>query len=392
MKVCMLAYTFYEGDNRVMRYAEALTKRGDQVDVIALRRKGQPHEELVNGVRIFRIQERAKDEKGKLSYLVRVFTFFIHSCVALTARHIRQRYRLIHVHSVPDFLVFTAWIPRLMGARVILDIHDLLPELYGSKFGQNQRSLSFRLLVAIERFSCSFADHVIIANHLWRDRIASRSVMPDKCSVFMNSPDRSIFQMTGNKHTNGKFVMLYPGSLSWHQGLDIAIRAFAKIEDQCPHVEFHIYGEGATKPELIRLTHQLGLERRVLFLEPVPLREISRVIENADLGVVPKRKDSFGDEAFSTKTLEFMSLGVPIIVADTKIDRYYFDDRIVTFFTAGNDEDLARCMVRLIRDPEARRTQAQNAMEFVVRNDWESKKEEYFQLVNTLTKGKTNRA
>ncbi|HEY4281634.1 MAG TPA: glycosyltransferase, partial [Chthoniobacterales bacterium] len=89
------------------------------------------------------------------------------------------------------------------------------------------------------------------------------------------------------------------------------------------------------------------------------------VIESADLGIVPKRNDSFGNEAFSTKILEFMATGVPVIVSDTLIDKYYFDDSIVCFFQAGNEQDLARCMLQLIRDPERRRWQSEQATRFV---------------------------
>lgn len=68
----------------------------------------------------------------------------------------------------------------------------------------------------------------------------------------------------------------------------------------------------------------LQLSDRILIKPPYPLREIAFVMANADLGVVPKRNDSFGGEAFSTKILEFMALGIPVVVADTKIDKCYF--------------------------------------------------------------------
>lgn len=381
----MIAYTFYEGDNRVMRYAEALAKGGNEVDVIALRKEGQPKEAMMNGVRVFQIQKRIKNEKGKLTYLYRLLMFFVRSFFFVSAKHLRNPYRLLHVHSVPDFLVFAAWIPRAMGAKVILDIHDLLPELYASKFGAGTKSRTFRSLALLERLSAGFADHVIVANHIWQQRLISRSVPAEKCSVFLNYPDLSIFQPLGRTRFDGKFIVLYHGTLAWHQGLDIAIDAIATLKDKVPDMEFHIYGEGTTKDSLIQLAGKRGISDRVLFHDAIPLREIVRVIENADLGVVPKRKDSFGDEAFSTKTLEFMTLGVPIVVAATTVDRYYFNDRIVTFFSSGDMEDLAKCMLELICNPEARRKQVDGARNFAKGYDWDLKKGEYLRLVNALT-------
>lgn len=384
MRVCMVSYSFYEGDNRVMRYAETLAKRGDDVEVIALRHRGQQRSEHVNGVRVRRIQGRIINEKSLFSYLFRTALFFFRSMCAVSWGHLRRPYSLIHVHSVPDFLVFSAWLPRLTGARIVLDIHDLLPELYAIKFGSGAGSLIFRILQSVERVSAAFADHVIAANHIWHQKLISRSLPAWKCSVFLNFPDRSIFRPRGQSQRDDKFVFLYPGTLSWHQGLDIAIRAFAKIKDEFPQAEFQIYGEGSRKQSLVELVRDLGLQDRVLFHASVSLREIAGIIEKADLGVVAKRKDSFGNEAFSTKILEFMAVGVPVIVSDTTIDRYYFDERTVTFFRSGDPDDLARCMRELIRDPEARQRQTRNATEFVGQNDWDSKKDEYLKLVHSL--------
>src|ERR1700735_3677818 len=103
MKACMVAYTFYEADNRVRRYAETLAKRGDQVDVVALRQKGQPAIDVINGVRLFRIQYRSLTEKNKFAYLAKLLLFFLRSMVFLTREKIKKRYVLIHVHCVPDF-------------------------------------------------------------------------------------------------------------------------------------------------------------------------------------------------------------------------------------------------------------------------------------------------
>src|ERR1700693_3306875 len=107
MKVCMVAYTFYEEDNRVRRYAEALVRRGDHVDVVALRQPGQSSKATLNGVHVYRIQLRVVDEQGKFPYLGRLLLFFLRSMFFLTRRHLKDRYELIHVHSIPDFEVFS---------------------------------------------------------------------------------------------------------------------------------------------------------------------------------------------------------------------------------------------------------------------------------------------
>lgn len=395
LRVCMIAYSFYETDNRVMRYAETLARRGDHVDVLALQRDCQPREEVLDGVHLFRLQRREVNEKGKLSYLARIAQFLFRAMYQVSARHLRRRYDFIHVHSVPDFLVFAAWLPRIAGTPIVLDIHDILPEFYNSKFGTRSGSLTFRFLQRVEKLSGRFSGHVIVANHIWQERLLSRSIEPGKCTVVLNSPDRSIFKKSdGKPAAQERFSLLYPGSINWHQGLDLAIRAFERISNQVPHVDFHIYGEGPLKQDLVALVQELNLESRVFFHKPIALREMAKVIEAADLGIVPKRNDNFGNEAFSTKILEFMAVGVPVVVSDTMVDKYYFDDSVVRFFQAGDEEDLARRVLELIRSPESRRLQAEQATRFIDKNDWTSRKHEYLALVDGMvarnSRGKSN--
>jgi glycosyltransferase involved in cell wall biosynthesis len=379
----MLTYSFYESDNRVRRYAETLVRRGDSVDVISLRRKGENVYNELNGVRIQRVQERVRDEKGKLDYLSRILKFFVRSASLLTYRHLRNPYEIVHVHSVPDFEVFAALVPKLMGARVILDIHDIVPELYSSKFKVGKSSMIFKLLLLAERMSIGFSDHVIISNDIWRERLLSRSVSGRKCTSILNYPDERLFFTGGCKKTR-KPVFMYPGTLNHHQGLDLAIEAFAQIKDVVPQAEFHIFGDGPARKSLEGQIRTKGLKGRVFLLDPVPLDRIVNLMANADIGVIPKKNDDFGGEAFSTKTLEFMSLGVPIILSRTRIDRFYFSEDVVKFFEPGSSNELAAAMLEMVRDKALRERLAAKGQEFARKNSWETKKHTYLNLIGDL--------
>ncbi|MGA1192862.1 MAG: glycosyltransferase [Kiritimatiellia bacterium] len=384
-RVCMMAYAFYDTDNRIIRYAETLAKRGDQVDVLALRRPGQLATEWVRGVRVLRIQERTRNEERKRSYLLRILQFFVLSSWVLARKNMQARYDVIHVHSVPDFEVFAALLPKLMGSRVILDIHDLVPEFYLSKFGATRHGISYRVLLLIERLSCRFADHVIVANHIWHGWLVKRSIDAEHCSVVLNYvvvPPGKNGQARRLNHQ--PFLIVYPGGFQWHQGLDIAIRAFAIAHRQMPRAEFHLYGEGSEKPALQRLVHDLGLSECVKIRDAVPFHEVLGLLARADLGVVPKRADSFGNEAYSTKILEYMSQGVPVLVSRTAIDTYYFDEQTVQFFRSGDVEEMAAAMVELSRDPVRRAQLIDRGYAYVAANNWEVKQQEYLGLIERL--------
>jgi glycosyltransferase involved in cell wall biosynthesis len=388
-RVCMLAYTHYEVDNRVMRYAKALIERGDEVDVIALNDgTRRPMREVLDGVNVYRIQRRLRNEQGKSSYLYRLCNFLLRSSVFLIHLQSQHRYDVIHVHNVPDFLVFSAWYPKIAGAKIILDIHDLLPEFFSSKFGKSGNGFYVRALNWIERLSAQFADHVIISNHLWYEKITSRSIAKERCSVFINYVDSDLFSRKRTR-TDGKFILLYHGGLQAHQGLDLAVRAFAKVHRHVPEAEFYIYGGGSSKPDLEALIENLGLQEKVYLRDSLPAEQIAQIVADADLGVVAKRADSFGNEAYSTKIMEFMSSGVPVIVSGTKIDKFYFNDSVVRFFESGNEDDLAEAMTCLIKNPELRENLVRNASQYILGNNWNSRKQEYLDLVDSLLLGET---
>jgi glycosyltransferase involved in cell wall biosynthesis len=385
----MITHSPYENDARVVRYAESLAQRGDCVEVFALRSNPQsPKDEMIAGVRVLRIQDRfAKKERSKSSFLWPLLRFLVVSSWWAMRRHLGRPYDLVHVHNIPDFMVFAAWFPRLTGARVILDIHDIVPEFFCSKFGTSPRAIWIRLLKLMERISAACADHVIIANHLWLDKYTARSAPREKCSVFVNNVDVCVFHPRPRSPDTGKLVVLFPGGLHWHQGVDIAIRAFAKLRHRLLHAEFHIYGDGAAKSELVALARNLGLNGSVLFFDPQSIDKIAEVMAKADLGVVPKRADSFGNEAYSTKIMEFMSVGVPVVVSSTKIDRFYFDDSVVRFFESGNVEALADEMYSVLSNRELRQSLVVCASEYVARNSWETRKSDYLGLVDSLCAG-----
>ncbi|TRZ48669.1 glycosyltransferase WbuB [bacterium] len=385
MNICLLVYSFYEGDNRVMRYAETFVKRGDLVDVIALRKDGQPFHEVLRGVNVYRIQGRVKNEKGQLSFLYRLIKFLIVSSIFLAKQHLKKAYQLIHVNNIPDFIVFAALFPKLRGAKVILDIHDIVPELYAEMFNQTKTSFLFKSLVAVEKASCTFADHVIIANHIWHKLITTRSVAENKCSVVLNYPDENVFFKRPRQRQDDKFVMMYPGSLNRRQGVDIAVKAFALIKDRIPLAEFHIYGTGTDMDNLKRLVLDLGLQERVFIKGALPIYEVADRMANADLGIEPKRNEMFAGDAMSTKILEFMSLGIPVIASDTRVHKYYFDESVLLFFKSDDEQDLARCMLLLIEDTSLRQKMLLNSQQFVQDYLWDKKKEEYLQLIDNLT-------
>lgn len=384
MKACMIAYTMYEMDNRVRRYAELLVNEGWSVDAIALSQEGKPAFEKIKGVNVYRIQKRYFNEKGKFSYLFRLLKFLFLSAWFVTKKHLRQGYSLIHVHSIPDFEVFSTVIPKLTGAKIILDIHDIVPELFTSKFNTSSKSFLFKMLLLCEKVSFWFADYVIVANHIWYNRLITRSIKEGKCSVVMNYPDPNIFKKKNIPKSESGFIMTYPGTLSRHQGITTVIDALNIIKDKIANFEFHIYGQGTDEEYLKEYVKERDLGSIVKFQGVVSIEKVSEIMEGADLGVEPKLGDGFSNEAFSTKILEFMLVDVPVIASDTAVHKYYIDETLVHYFKSGDPQKLAEAILLLYNNKELRQSYVEKSRKFIAENNWDVKKEIYLNLVNNL--------
>src|SRR5205814_7493447 len=181
----------------------------------------------------------------KLGYVGQYATCVLASFFYLTSRSLTRRYDLVHVHNMPDILVFGATAPKLLDAKVILDLHDPMPELMQTIFGLPEKSLSVVMLKRLEKWSIRFADLVLTVNLACKKIYSSRSCQPDKIKDVINSPDDEVFGFRSaavpgrngrNADDSKPFVILYHGSLVRRNGFDLAIASLAKVREVIPSV------------------------------------------------------------------------------------------------------------------------------------------------------------
>lgn len=391
MNYCVLAYTMYENDFRVRRYVDSMAEAGHTVDVIVLRKENDIALEKKENVTIHRIQHRRFNEKKVIQYLFRIFLFLVKSTFIIAHLNRRKKIDILHVHNVPDFLIFAGIVPKLYGASLILDIHDITPELFCQRLSKNTDSPLCKLLLFLEKVSVDFSNHVIIANHLWRDKVIKRNKLsPNKCTAIINFPTNNFNRAVRNRTLGPEMKLLYPGHLSCHHGIDIAVRAMKIINTEIPRATLHIYASTwvqSFKDQLILLINELHLEETVLLKPAVNHDKLASVFYEADIGIVPKRPGVFSSEAFSTKILEFMAAGIPIVASRTTIDEYYFDDSMVAFFEGENFQDMAEQVLRLYKQPQTVTAMVQKCLEFTKRNNWNVRKTMFLEIADALQGG-----
>jgi glycosyltransferase involved in cell wall biosynthesis len=382
--VCIVSQSLYDFDARVKRKAEALAAAGYDVDVLTLRTSPAQKTYVRKGVTIHTIS-LGKRRSSLPRYVFEYVVFFVWAFIRVTHLTWRKRYAVIDVNTLPDFLVFAALLARWLGAKVVLDMHEITPEFYRSKYGIAEDAWLVRILEWLERVSFNFADRVMTVNEPILNLLVSRGLPREKATVLMNAADESRFApSTARPAASPTFAMLYHGTLTRIYGLDIAIEAFALAEKAMPGAELWIIGLGPEQQALTQQAAERGLSERVKVLGPIPSDEIGDWLRRCDAGILPMRRDVFLDFAFPNKLSEFIVSTRPVLVSRLRTMKHYFSERALAYFEPNTPRDLAKQMVRLYRDRELRARLAARAAEEYAPIRWEVMRERYLQLIAQL--------
>ncbi len=379
-QVLMVAYTNYRTDARVRREAETLAANSEHaVRCLVLKEPNQKGTRTyqLEGVTVEELNISKSFGRSKVGYLISYSYFFLLAFLKCTGKLLTRATDIIHVHNMPDFLVFVAILPRLFGKTLILDIHDTVPEHYASKFETSTSGLLFRMLCLEERISCALAQSVICVNHVQRDLLARRGIPKDKITILLNVPDHKIFrqQPKGIRKVGDRiFKMVYHGTLARRLGTDLVISAMAELTDEIPGLQFHMFGLGRRDylEELLRLRRTLNVEDRVFCnFDLVPVDQVPGILMNMDLGIVSMRRNIATELAVPVKMLEYIKLGIPVVASRLKTVEYYFTEDMVSYFMPDNVNSMADAIVKMYKDPIRSEQQAMNAKMFLEEYGWE---------------------
>lgn len=384
---CMVVHAYYPvGETRVQREALALVGQGYEVDVICLRGKDERPRDQEDGVQIYRLPMKRHKGSSFPLQLLEYLAFFALAFGKLVSLHLRKRYGTVQVHNLPDFLVFAALFPKLTGADIILDLHDLMPEFFAAKTDGKMTDWPVRLVTWQEQLSCRFADHVITVTDVWKETLIERGVPAQKVSVVMNVADSRVFrrgQERPAKNGHG-FGLIYHGTFTHRYGVDLIVHAVEKVRKQIPDIHLTLLGRGETLEELNQLREALNLEDHVTIGGTLHVSKLPPLLSEADVGIVPNRSNIFTDGLLPTKLMEYVALGTPVIAARTPTIAAYFDDSMVQFFEPGSVDELAGAILSLHSDRQRLSQLALHADKFNEQYSWERVAADYVALVDRL--------
>jgi len=377
-RVCIVKLGYYPWQPPLKRDAETLVSHGYQVDLLCLRNKGEKARETIGGVNVYRLPGEHY-RKGVLRYVFEYSYFFIAASLALSWLSLKERYDVIEVDTMPDFLVFATLFPRLLGARVILYMFENMPQLFASTYQISDGHISAKLMRLVEKESARYAHHVIVADGIPYKRVLeSRGVPSEKITIVLNVPNSLSFNLDSFDTTKdgNHFRLIVTTTLTERYGVQTVIKAIPFLLSIIPELQVDVTGTGEYQPELERLARDIGVKEYVNFTGVIPYEELILKIAQAHVGIAPMLYDI----GVSTKLFGYAATRTASVASALPSLTATFSDDCVLYYPPGDERALANRILELYHSPQKRASLAARANEFYRNCQWEIMKYEYLKV------------
>jgi len=386
----MITISSYPHDPRIRREVEELEKNGYEIDIISISFENQKKIEKYGNITAYRVAEYLPGREEMVQYLVYSFLYMIKSFFKLQQLHKKRKYSLIQIHNMPDYLIFVAFIQKLLKIPLILDIHDLALELFEEKWPGLKYKFIKRIIKKIEKISCSFADHIITVTEGCKEKLVQRGISPDKITLILNTANIKIFKFSTRSEyqiINKNAKLIYHGTVAKRFGIHLIIDAMKFVIEKIPGSVVNIYGryDSNYKSYLNERIDVLGLSENVKLNGVLDRDEVPDVIRNSDIGVVPYLNNPYMHLALPTKACEFAAIGIPIVSTYLHTMALTFGSDSISFVNSENPEEFAARIIELCLNPELRKLRVDEAYQDVSEISWEVMGKRYTELINRLT-------
>jgi glycosyltransferase involved in cell wall biosynthesis len=351
-RVCIVRQKVFRMQRNLRRSASALIKEGYDVDVICVGTRGEKKKEKLGGVNIHRVY--FSYHRGSVFwYLFDYAAFFILASLKLGWLSLKKRYNVVEVHTMPDFLVFVTLFPRLLGSKVILYMFENTTEVFVASFGINHNHLLAKLFRWIAKISAGYADSVIVSDGpLHKKSVETCGIPGDKITVVLNVPDDSVFNHEPTSFTkeNNHFQMIVVSTIVKRYGIQTLIKAVPLLLKNIPELKIDIVGDGELRPDLEKMTRNMGIEEYVNFTGYLPYETVPDYIAQADVAIAPM----IDDVGAPNKIFEYIAVGKATVASSLPGVKAVFDDSSVLYFRPGDEKDLADRILELYKNPGKR--------------------------------------
>jgi glycosyltransferase involved in cell wall biosynthesis len=375
------------GEPRVAREAAVARDVGFEVDVVAMRRGGEPRRETVDGVHVIRLPLSRRRGAGLAGTLLEYLAFTLIASAVVAWGRLRRGYRIVHVHNPPDFLIVAALIPKLLGARVIFDVHDLSSHMFGARFhGWWARAAQY-LLRSLQRLASRLADAVLTVHEPYRQELVRQGVNAERITVVMNTVDERLLPNSGSGTRSGAPRVVYHGTITHSYGVDLLVEAARRLRAEGRAFRVELYGEGDALKAVLEAIDEAGLAESFLVSGSYLAQgEVLARVAGASVGVIPNLAGELNRFALSSKLFEYVALGIPVVSADLPTLREHFADEEVRFFRAGDAESLADALGDVMANPDEAAMRVERARRRYEKYRWPIQAARYADVLRRLEK------
>ncbi len=379
-KICIIRQGYFPNDPRVYKQAKAHSEDNKHVFLICMGKENEKKYEKNDNINIYRYIQRNK-RGNKINYILKYLSFFIFAFFMVTKLHIKYKFSSIQVNTMPDFLAFSTLVPKLLGVPIVVDFHELMPELYKSKYGDKgiYNKVIVNLLEMIERSVFKYANRIITVSKPVQNAFTNRGAPIEKFSVILNSPEQSLFKKNKQniKKSEQLFTIICHGTIVERYGFDTLLNAFKGLDQD--KMKLIIIGEGEYKKELYKIADYQNC-KNIEFTGHINFEKIPKIIEKANLGIVPLKDDSFTNLMLPNKLFEYIALDIPVVSSRLKTINEYFTDQEVLFFESENEVDLRNKINYLYKNPQQVKDLVKNANKKFSDLSWDTQKKHYLKV------------
>jgi glycosyltransferase involved in cell wall biosynthesis len=375
-------------DRRVWLECQALVEAGYTVSVVCPKGPGDPAEEIVNGVTLYKYPP-APEGKGATAFVLEYLYSLAATAWLCRKAWRKRRYDVLQACNPPDIFWMIALVLRMRGVKFVFDHHDLCPELYESRFG-SRRGAWYWGLRFLEWCTYRTAQHVISTNDSYREIALQRGQKrTGDVTVVRSGPDperlRAIPAVAARRRGRD-FLVAYLGVMGPQDGVDLAVRAADHIVHELGRtdISFTFIGSGDALEDLVALRDELDLAEYVEFTGRVPDDVVAEVLSSAQVALCPDPKNPLNDLSTMNKTMEYMAFSLPVVAFDLRETRISAEDAAV-YAAATDVAAFARAIVDLLDDEPRRVAMGQFGRARVVDTlAWSHQRNSYLSVYRAL--------
>jgi glycosyltransferase involved in cell wall biosynthesis len=392
--LCLITHArFPIGEPRAERAARAAVGDGHRVEVIALRGEGERAHEHLDGITVWRLPIRHRRGAPLPLMALEYCSFTILAGLWALVLRARGKIAVVEVHSPPEFLILAGLLPKLLGARLLLDVRDLSSHLWEARFGAlRANAIAIGLLRGLERAACALADAVLTVHGPYKAQLAARGAEERRIAVVMNTPEEAL--IAGVKCSpaplgDDRFTVAYHGTITRWYGVDLLIQAIGLLRAQGRHVHAVILGEGDQLETVRELAAELGVADSVSFSNRyLPIEQALAAVAGADCGIISNRPSEINRFILPNKLFEYVALGIPVVSARLETVAAHFDDDDLTFCRPGDPASLAGAIAWVMDQREAAQHKSVRAQARAELYRWDRSRIRYLDVLHDLQRAR----